>query len=69
MFPGLGISIDNGRGAVSYIVTSVHPQLGYVTVMNATSNKGGPLAGDKTTVYSCSSGCTILQAPFSWTAY
>jgi hypothetical protein len=69
MFPGLGFSLDNGNGAVTYTVTGVFPDLGYVTVMNAMSNTGAPLAGDKTTTYSCSSGCSILQAPFAWTLY
>ena len=69
MFPGLGFSLNNGSGAVTYTVTGVYQDLGYVTVMNATSNNGAPLVGTKTTVYSCASGCTIGQAPFSWTAY
>ena len=69
MFPGLGFSLDNGSGAITYTVTGVYPDLGYVTVMNATSNGGSPLTGNKTTVYSCSSSCTIVQAPFAWTAH
>lgn len=71
MFPGLGISLDNGSGAVPYIVTGVYPQLGYVTVSYSGNNypSDGPLAGTSGTVYSCSSGCTIFQAPFSWSAY
>ena len=69
MFPGLGISINNGNGAQAYTVTGVYPSLGYVTVISAQNRYGGPLVGTKTTVYSCSSGCSILQAPFSWTAY
>ena len=49
MFPGLGISLNNGSGAVNYIVTGVYPQLGYISVMNAASNSGTPLVGTKTT--------------------
>jgi Pectate lyase superfamily protein len=67
MFPGLGISIDNGSGAQPYVVTGVYPSLGYVTVMWATTNGGGPLQGSGS--YSCSSGCTIGQAPYAWSAY
>ncbi len=69
MFPGLEISLDNGGGPVTYIITGVYPDLGYVTVMNATNNSGGPLAGTKTNVYSCASGCKIGQTTFAWTAY
>jgi hypothetical protein len=69
MFPGLGISVNNGGGAVSYIVTGVYPDLGYITVINATSNGGALLSGTKTTVYSCASSCSIGQAAYSWTAY
>ena len=68
MFPGLGISINNGSGAVDYTVTGVYPYYGYVTVMNATNNGGvvvpgsvGPLVGTFGTIYSCSSSCTIGQ--------
>ena len=46
MFPGLGISLDNGSGPVNYIVTGVYPHYGYATVINAAGNAGGPLAGD-----------------------
>jgi hypothetical protein len=69
MFPGLGISLDNGSGPQPYIVTGVYPYLGYVTVIWAGSNSGGGLQGTNGTVYSCSSSCTIGQAPFSWAAY
>lgn len=83
MFAGLGFSLDNGGGPVSYIVTGVYPDLsagaptgtvGYVTVLNATTDSiglSGPtgLVGTKTTVYSCASSCTIGQAAYSWTAY
>ena len=67
MFPGLGISINNGGVGQTYIVTGVYPYLGYVTVIWAGSVSGGLLQGSG--VYSCSSGCTIGQAPFAWTAY
>ena len=66
-FPGLGISINNGGVGQTYIVTGVYPYLGYVTVIWAGSVSGGLLQGSG--VYSCSSGCTIGQAPFAWTAY
>lgn len=75
MFPGLGISINNGEGAQPYTVTGVYPYLGYVTVMWAGNNSGNPGGnsvapqGNVDQVYSRSSGCTIGQAPFSWTAY
>ena len=65
MFPGLGISI----GGQPYIVTGVYPYLGYATVVWAANNAGGPLQGSSGTVYGCTSGCTIGQAPFAWTAY
>ena len=54
MFPGLGISLDNGSGPVNYIVTGVYPHYGYATVINAAGNAGGPLAGGLGTIYSCS---------------
>jgi hypothetical protein len=75
MFPGLGISIDNGEGAQPYTVTGAYPYLGYVTVIWAGDNSGSPshnvvgLLGNVDQVYSCSSGCTIGQAPFAWMAY
>ena len=69
MFPGLGISINNGSNAVPYIVTGVYAQLGYVTVIDAASNSGAPLQGTNGTVYSCSSSCTIGQASYAWTAH
>lgn len=75
MFPGLGISIDNGSGAEPYTVTGVYPYLGYVTVIWAGSNGGNTggnspgLQGNNDQIYSCSSGCTIGQAPFAWMAY
>jgi Pectate lyase superfamily protein len=71
MFPGLGISINNGDGggAKPYIVTGVFPPLGYVTVMWAGTNTGGALQGASQIVYACASSCTIGQAPFAWTAY
>jgi len=62
MFPGLGLSINNGSGPVTYNVIGVFPDLGYVTV-------NGTLQGTAGTVYSCSSSCTIGQAAFAWTAY
>ena len=73
MFPGLGIIInDGGDGPLAYIVTGVYAQLGYVTVIGAwstTTHGGAPLQGTAGTVYSCSSSCTIGQAPFAWTTY
>lgn len=71
MFSGLGISINNGNGAVPYIVTGIFPQLGYVTVIKAANNYpyNGPLAGTNGTVYSCASSCIIGQAAYLWTAY
>ena len=69
MFPGLGISLDSGSGAQPYIITGVYPYLGYITVIWAGSNSGASLQGTARTVYSCSSGCSILQAPFAWTSY
>ena len=73
MFPGLGISLTvsgvNGGSPVNYTVTGVFAALGYVTVMDATHNSGGPLEGTGGTVYSCASSCTIGQAPYAWTAY
>lgn len=61
MFPGLGITI----GSDTYTVTGVYPYLGYVTVISTVSTAGGPLVKN----YSCSSSCSIGQAPFAWTAY
>ena len=69
MFPGLGITIPGSYNSDPYVVTGVYPQLGYVTVMDVTGDLGAPLQGDKTTVYSCSSGCSIGQAAYSWTQY
>jgi hypothetical protein len=69
MFPGLGISINNGSGSQPYIVTEVYPLFGYVTVIWAGSNSGGGLQGSQGQIYSCASSCTIGQAPFEWTAY
>jgi hypothetical protein len=75
MFPGLGITIDNGSGAQPYTVTGVYPFLGYATVIwagNNTGNSGGNsvgLQGASGQVYACASSCTIGQAPFAWSAY
>jgi hypothetical protein len=75
MFPGLGISINNGSGVQPYTVTGVYPILGYVTVIWAGNATGSPgsnntgLLGSSGTIYSCSSSCTIGQAPFAWTTY
>lgn len=70
MFPGLNIILpDPTSGNDNYIVTGVFADLGYVTVIAANSNNGAPLAGTKTTVYSCSSSCTIGQNAFAWSAY
>lgn len=69
MFPGLGISIDNGGGSQPYIVTGVYPLFGYVTVIWAGSSAGGQLQGNYGQVYSCASGCTIEQEAFAWNGY
>jgi hypothetical protein len=75
MFPGLGISINNGSGAQPYIVTGVYPYLGYVTGIWAGNATGSPgsnnsgFLGSSGTLYSCASSCTIAQAPFAWTNY
>jgi hypothetical protein len=71
MFPGLGFSLDSGDGSGphNYVVTGVYEDLGYVTVIRADQNAGGLLTGNTTQVYSCSSSCTIGQAPFSWRTY
>ena len=71
MFPGLGFSLDSGDGSGShnYVVTGVYQDLGYVTVIRADQNAGDLLTGNTTQVYSCTSRCTIGQAPFSWRTY
>ena len=73
MFAGLAISINNGIGPHTYIVTGVYPALGYVTVTDgaADATGGAPalLQGKKTAIYSCDSSCTIGQAPYNWTEY
>lgn len=70
MFPGLNIVLpDPTSGNDNYIVTGVFADLGYVTVIAASTGSGAPLAGVKTTVYSCSSSCTIGQNAFVWSAY
>jgi hypothetical protein len=77
MFPGLGLTIPGSFNSDAYVVTGVYPQLGYVTVVDATTaasgnpstSGGGPLQGDPHAVYSCSSGCSIGQAAYSWTEY
>ena len=71
MFPGLAITITDANGTNIYTVTGVFPDLGYVSViLDTTIYPGvGPIAGNKTTVYLCSSNCTIGQASFAWTAY
>jgi hypothetical protein len=76
MFPGLGLTIPGSFNSDSYIVTGVHPQLGYVTVIDVTraaigspNAVGAPLQGDQSTVYSCAAVCSIGQAAYSWTAY
>jgi hypothetical protein len=62
-FPGLAITLDNGEGPGSYVVTGVWPQLGYISVLNI-ANDGPPyaLAGAKTRTYT---GSTIEQEPYS----
>jgi hypothetical protein len=72
MFPGLAFKLlggtgDGSSGTDTYIVTSVYPQLGYITAVDITSL--GPLPGTKTTIYSCSRSCIIGQATYSWTQY
>lgn len=69
MFPGLGLTV-NSQGP--YIVTGVYPQLGYVTLLDATAGYNSTtklLPGTKTTVNSCASSCSIGQAAYSWTQY
>lgn len=75
MFPGLGLSLDTGNswyGPQPYIVTGIYPDLGYVTVIWAANPVGGKLQnlnyGSPPTqnLYSCSSACTIEQAPYEW---
>lgn len=63
MFPGLGLTVDGQP----YIVTGVYPYLGYITVIWAANNAGGPLQGSG--INGCTSSCAIGQAPFAWTAY
>lgn len=61
MFAGLVITLDNGGGDVSYIVTGVYPALGFVTVIRT---NGGVLAG---TVGDDHNGATVKQAAYSLT--
>jgi hypothetical protein len=61
MFSRLTITLDGDP----YTVTSLYPSFGYVSVIYAGNPAGGLLQHN----YSCSSSCTIGQAPFSWTAY
>ena len=69
MFPGLVISLTGTNGgacpdtAESFVVTEVHPYLGYITVINA-GQDGGPYlpqwgGNNGTTI--CT-GATITQA-------
>jgi hypothetical protein len=71
MFPGLGFSLNSGDGSgvLPYIVTGVYEDLGYVTVIRADQSAGDLMPGNTTQVYSCTSTCTIGQAPFSWRTY
>jgi hypothetical protein len=60
MFPGLTIS--------SMVIPTrlrVYLSFGYVSVIYAGNPAGGLLQNS----YSCSSGCTIGQAPYAWTVY
>jgi hypothetical protein len=66
MFPGLGITLDNGSGPVHYIVTGVYPWTSLDAVFRPTAayNAANPcLAGTTTTVYT---GTTIGQDSFNW---
>src|SRR5262249_52600032 len=72
MFPGLVLKLpDSVNPTIPYEVINVHPELGYVTVMDVASAAGAALQGTGyPTVNSCNSGsCTIGQAAYSWTQY
>jgi hypothetical protein len=74
MFPGLGFSLDSGdgSGSLTFTVTGVYEDLGYVSVLGSNHDNyayGGLLPGNTTQVYSCTTACTIGQAPFSWKTY
>jgi hypothetical protein len=74
MFPGLGITLDNGSVPVHYIVSAVYSwtsldggtHRGYLTVFRPTAACNAAnacLAGTTTTVYT---GTTIGQDSFNW---
>jgi hypothetical protein len=62
MYAGLKITLDNGGGDKSYVVTGVYPTLGYVTVINITDGADQLLAGTKTTTYT---DATVKQEAYS----
>lgn len=68
MFAGLKITLDNGGGDDSYIVTGVYPALGYITVLNElnATNPNAFLDGTKTTTYT---DATVKQQAYSITRY
>jgi hypothetical protein len=69
IFPGLGITLNNGSGPVHYIVTGTEPWMsldggthrGYFTIYNDTNGFCG--AGTSGTTYT---GTVIGQDPFVW---
>ena len=72
MFPGLGFTLTTRSGTSPYTVTGVYRYLGYITAIRPIrmpAGLSGSLHDAPGTLYSCASGCTIGQAPYSWTAY
>lgn len=67
IFPGLGVTLNDGVSDVLYIVTGTYPGLGYFTV-SATTYSGdyGRLSGVKTNIIT---GTTIKQEAFSVTQF
>jgi hypothetical protein len=64
LFPGLGITLNDGSSDVPYIVTGNYPGLGYVTTARADSATSmARLSGTKTSVIT---GTVIKQQPFSF---
>ena len=68
MFPGLNIGLNNGSGVVNYVVTGVYPALGYITVLNLTTDSPSTtlLAGTSGTTYT---GTMISQPAYLFTQY
>lgn len=79
LFPGLGITLDNGTGPQHYAVTATFPRTsldggthpGYFTVLDVPKNStpNDLLLGTKTTVYTCPGSCPVTkigQDPFVW---